>query len=144
MSTVTRAGDTFTYPVDLAEDEGRSLWMPSGGHTIVATDEAGRVLGTAKFGANQMGPGSHVATGSFMVAPLARRRGVGRKLGDAAVEWAKARGFRSIQFNAVVSTNLVALGLWQSLGFDIVGTVPGAFAHPTLGDVSLHVMYRHL
>jgi ribosomal protein S18 acetylase RimI-like enzyme len=68
----------------------------------------------------------------------------GRSLGNAVVAWAKASGFRAIQLNAVVSTNLVAIGLWRSLGFEIVGTVPQAFAHPTLGDVSLHIMHRSL
>ena len=144
MQVVTRAGDTFTYPTDIDEKGARSLWMESGGQTIVAVDTAGCVLGTAKMSANHMGPGGHVATGSFMVAPFARRLGVGRCLGNAVIDWAKAQGFRAIQFNAVVSTNFVAIRLWQSLGFSIVGTIPGAFAHPTKGDVSLHVMHRSL
>lgn len=144
MSAVTRAGDTFTYPTDIAENDARSLWMAGGGQTIVASDTTGQVLGTAKMSANHMGPGSHVATGSFMVAPFARGLGVGRSLGNAVVEWARACGFRAIQFNAVVSTNLVAIGLWRSLGFKIVGTVPAAFAHPTRGDVSLYIMHRSL
>lgn len=144
MRVVTSAGDTFTYPNDLTENDARSLWMASGGQIIVATDGTGRVLGTAKMSANHMGPGNHVATGSFMVAPSARGLGVGRSLGKAVIAWAKGCGFRAIQFNAVVSTNLVAIGLWQSLGFEIVGTVPGAFAHPTRGDVPLHVMHRSL
>jgi L-amino acid N-acyltransferase YncA len=144
MEAVSRSGDTFTYPRDLTEPQGRSLWMATSQHTIVAVDEAGLVLGTAKMGPNQMGPGSHVATGSFMVALSARGRGIGRLLGTAVIEWAVASGFRAIQFNAVVVTNTIALRLWQDLGFRIVGTVPGAFAHPEQGDVSLHVLHRTL
>ena len=144
MIAVTRAGDTLTYPTDLAENDGRSLWMGSGGQSIVAVDGMGRVLGTAKMGANQLGPGGHVATASFMVAPSARGKGVGKMLGEAVINWAKASGFRSIQFNAVVLTNVAAVSLWKSLGFDVVGTIPGAFAHPTQGDVSLYVMHRSL
>jgi hypothetical protein len=53
-------------------------------------------------------------------------------------------GYRSMQFNAAVSTNIRAIGLWRSLGFDIVGTVPGAFRHPVHGPVDLHIMYREL
>lgn len=144
MKAVAGAGDTFTYPKNIAEKNARTLWMNRAGKTIVATDAAGRILGTAKMGANQMGPGSHVATASFMVAIDARGRGVGRKLGNAVVGWAEASGFRAIQFNAVVSTNVAAVALWRSLGFAIVGTIPEAFSHPTLGDVSLHVMHRRL
>jgi ribosomal protein S18 acetylase RimI-like enzyme len=40
--------------------------------------------------------------------------------------------------------NTRAVALWQSLGFQIIGTVPGAFHHPREGYVGLHVMYRPL
>ena len=94
--------------------------------------------------ANRQGPGSHVASASFMVDPRASARGVGCALGEDALAWARASGFRAIQFNAVVETNTRAVRLWRSLGFEIVGTVPDAFRHPTDGYVGLHVMYRRL
>jgi ribosomal protein S18 acetylase RimI-like enzyme len=53
-------------------------------------------------------------------------------------------GFRGVQFNAVVETNTAAVRLWQALGFEIVGTVPGAFDSASRGLVGLHVMYLHL
>src|SRR5947209_478196 len=90
------------------------------------------------------GRGSHIATGSFMVAPQAQGRGVGRLLGRHVVEWCRQTGFRGIQFNAVVETNTAAVRLWQSLGFTIIGTVPGAFRHPDDGYVGLHVMFMPL
>ena len=49
-----------------------------------------------------------------------------------------------MQFNAVVETNTAAIHLWQALGFQIIGTVPEAFAHPTRGRVGLHIMHRFL
>jgi hypothetical protein len=49
-----------------------------------------------------------------------------------------------MQFNAVAETNESAVRLWQAVGFEIVGTVPDAFDHPTRGLVGLHVMYRPL
>ena len=49
-----------------------------------------------------------------------------------------------MQFNAVVSTNVRAIALWQRLGFRIVGTVPKAFRHRELGDVDIHIMHRAL
>lgn len=76
--------------------------------------------------------------------PGVRGRGVGRALGDEVVAWATREGYRGIQFNAVVETDVVALGLWRDLGFEVVGTVPGAFDHRVHGDVGLHVMYRAL
>ena len=49
-----------------------------------------------------------------------------------------------MQFNAVVETNTAAVRLWQSLGFEVVGTVPGAFRSATHGYVGLHVMHLPL
>ena len=46
-----------------------------------------------------------------------------------------------MQFNAVVETNVRAVRLWQSLGFEILATVPEAFDSATHGKVGLHVMY---
>ncbi len=96
------------------------------------------------MGPNRPGAGAHIGTASFMVAPTARGRGVGRALAEFMVQWHRDNGYRGIQFNAVVETNEDAVHLWQSLGFEIVGTVPGAFLSPTHGYVGLHVMFLDL
>jgi GNAT superfamily N-acetyltransferase len=69
---------------------------------------------------------------------------VGRRLGEYVVQWHRDQGYRAIQFNAVVETNAPAVHLWQSLGFEIVGTVPRAFRSRAHGEVGLHVMYLDL
>ncbi len=138
---VVQAGKTFTYDPSMTADDAHGLWIEAPpGLTVVAVDGE-RMLGTAKMGANRPGPGSHVATASFMVAADARGRGVGSALCRYAIDWARERGFAGMQFNAVAASNSPAVALYRRLGFDIVGTVPGAFAHPTLGRVGLHVMY---
>jgi GNAT superfamily N-acetyltransferase len=144
FARIVAAGETYAYPEALTSEAARALWMESPpGHTVVAVD-GDAVLGSAKMGPNRPGRGSHVATASFMVDPAHHGRGVGRALGRYAVEWARGRGYRGMQFNAVVETNAAAVRLWQSLGFEIIGTVPGAFAHPRHGFVGLHVMYLRL
>ena len=141
IRTVVRAADTFVYDPAMSEEEARAIWIePPPGQTVVAMEGA-RILGTAKMGPNRPGPGAHVATASFMVAADARGRGVGGALCRDALDWAKARGFAGMQFNAVADSNRGAIRLYERLGFKIVGTVPGAFAHPTLGRVGLHIMY---
>ena len=90
---------------------------------------------------NRPGPGSHVSTASFMVAPDARGRGVATALCRFALDWARERGYAGMQFNAVAESNHAAVAIYLRLGFTVVGTVPGAFAHPTLGRVGLHIMY---
>ena len=57
---------------------------------------------------------------------------------------AAARGYRAMQFNFVVSTNERAVRLWQRFQFEIVGRLPGAFLHPTLGYVDAYIMFRTL
>jgi hypothetical protein len=65
-------------------------------------------------------------------------------MGDYVIGWAGAAGYRAIQFNAVVETNVAAVHLWRSLGFEILATIPEAFDHRRLGLVGLHVMWRPL
>jgi L-amino acid N-acyltransferase YncA len=142
---VVAAGETYAYPEDLTSEQARGLWVEQGeGRTVVAVDDDGTLLGSAKCGPNRPGRGRHVATASFMVTPAARGRGVGRALGEWALGWAREQGYAAMQFNAVVETNTAAVALWQDLGFTIIGTVPEAFDSRSHGRVGLHVMHRHL
>ncbi len=142
---VVRAGDTYTYDVDMTEDQARAIWMlEPPGRTVVATDDDGTVLGTAKMNPNFGGNGAHVSSASFMVGSQSAGRGVGRALGEHVLAWARESGYRSMQFNAVVESNTRAVALWKALGFEVIGTVPEAFHHPTMGYVGLHIMYQRL
>ncbi|WNG48460.1 GNAT family N-acetyltransferase [Archangium minus] len=144
FSAIVAAGETYAYPEGLSLEAARPWWMePPPGQTVVAV-EGDTLLGSAKMGPNRPGRGSHVATGSFMVDPAYQGRGVGRKLGEYVITWAREAGYHGIQFNAVVETNTAAVRLWQSLGFRIIGTVPGAFNHPRHGLVGMHVMFHRL
>jgi L-amino acid N-acyltransferase YncA len=142
---IVAAGETYAYDREMTEPEGRRMWMlQAPGRTVVATDAAGTVIGTANMYANRPGPGSHVASASFMVDPQRAGQGVGRALGEHVIDWARQSGFRAIQFNAVVETNQGAVALWRSLGFEILATVPEAFNHPRQGYVGLLIMHRFL
>ena len=144
FAEIVAAGETYAFPEDLDEVSARPWWLePPPGQAFVAVD-GNVVLGSAKCGPNRPGRGSHVATGSFMVAPAARARGVGRLLGEHVVAWARENGYRAVQFNAVVETNTTAVALWRSLGFEIIGTVPQAFDSRSHGLVGLHVMHLRL
>ncbi len=145
LRDIVRAGETYTWPTDVTEDVARAMWMADAlpHRTVVAVD-GDTVMGTAKMGPNHLGPGSHIANGSFMVHPDHSGKGIGRALGRYVVDQARADGFRAIQFNAVVATNTVAVKLWQSLGFEIIATLPEGFRHATKGYVGLHIMFRSL
>ncbi|MFC9243732.1 GNAT family N-acetyltransferase [Streptomyces sp. NPDC057136] len=142
---IVAAGETFTYPVHLGRDDAREWWLvqaPS--RAVVAVDDSGTVLGTAKMNRNHMGNGSHIASASYMVDPAHSGKGVGRALCEYTVDWARTAGFRAMQFNAVVETNVYAVRLYKQLGFEVLGTLPEGFNHPVKGYVGLHIMHKAL
>ncbi|WP_034263354.1 GNAT family N-acetyltransferase [Actinospica robiniae] len=146
VEEIVRAADTYTYDPAMTESAARDTWIEPGdgpGLTVVATEDD-RIFGTARMGPNRPGPGKHVATASFMVSADARGRGVGRRLCAHALDWAREQGYAGMQFNAVAASNVHAVHLYETLGFTLVGTVPGAFEHPELGRIGLHVMYCDL
>ena len=143
---VVGAGDTYAYPADISERQARETWLHDGRDrrfTFVALD-GDEVVGTAYLKPNAAGPGDHIANAGWMVRPDRAGSGIGRSFADYVIERARVSGFTGMQFNAVVSTNERAIRLWESLGFEIVGTVPDAFRHPVAGTVPIHVMYRPL
>lgn len=144
IEQVVREGETYAYPMSMSSETARDLWMePPPGLTVVAELD-GVIVGTAKMGPNRPGHGDHIGTASFMVDPAVRGAGVGRRLGEYAIDWHRRHGFEGIQFNAVVESNAAAVHLWRSLGFEIIGTVPNAFRSPRFGRVGLHVMFLAL
>lgn len=137
-------GDTYAYSPDSTEAEIHKVWIEAPLATYVATSDEGTILGTYKLQPNQPGLGSHVSNCGYVVAPGARGQGIASAMCEHSQIQAVALGFRSMQFNLVVSTNTVAVRLWQKHGFVIVGTLPGAFQHKTLGYVDAHVMFKEL
>jgi GNAT superfamily N-acetyltransferase len=141
IQEIVQSEETYAYDPAMTVEESHGIWIEQPpGLTVVAIQDD-RVLGTAKMCPNRPGPGAHISTASFMVAADARGRGVGSALCRYALDWARAGGYAGMQFNAVAETNHAAVEIYRKQGFTIIGTVPGAFAHPTLGRVGLHVMY---
>ena len=138
---IVATADTYAFDPNISRDEALAYWFRSDTHTYVAENN-GRVIGTYILRANQSGPGSHVANAAFMVARGAQGQGIGRAMAEHCLNEARHFGFRAMQFNFVVSTNASAIRLWQQLGFEIVGTLPGAFRHPQKGYVDVYVMFR--
>lgn len=140
---VVAAGDTYAFDPQTPRQDALAYWFRADTQTYVGED-AGKIVGTYILRANQMGPGSHVANAAFMVAPNAQGQGIGRAMGEHCLNEALRLGFRAMQFNFVVSTNESAIRLWRQLGFEIVGTLPGAFRHSKKGYVDVYVMFRSL
>jgi ribosomal protein S18 acetylase RimI-like enzyme len=143
FDAVIARGDSYPFEHALDGRAQRDYWFGPGVSSYV-WDEGGRVLGVYKLVPNQAGRGGHVANASYLVAPEARGRGLGRRLGEDSLVRARDAGYRAMQFNFVVTTNAAAVRLWQSLGFTIIGTSPGAYRHAQLGFVDAYVMFRTL
>ena len=137
------AGDTWVFDAKTSRAFMIDYWFHPGTLSYVAERE-GRVLGMYLLRPNQPGHGSHVANAGYMVSSKARGQGVGEAMGEHSIQEARRLGYKAIQFNYVVSTNEAAVRLWQKIGFEIVGTLPGAFNHPKLGFVDVYVMFRKL
>ncbi|HUR33489.1 MAG TPA: GNAT family N-acetyltransferase [Vicinamibacterales bacterium] len=138
-----RAGETYTLDPAMSEADAVAYWMGADKETFVA-EEGGVILGTYYMRPNQAGGGAHVCNCGYMTGAAATGRGVARVMCQHSLDHARARGYRAMQFNFVVSTNDRAVRLWQACGFAIVGRLPLAFHHPTHGYVDALVMFRTL
>jgi ribosomal protein S18 acetylase RimI-like enzyme len=143
FKAVIQGGDTYVYPADTPRQALDELWLAPHLRTYVA-EINGAISGTYILKANYPGRGAHVANASYMVHPEAQGRGLGTAMCAHSLGEARRLGFRAMQFNLVVSTNTPAIHVWQKLGFEIVGTLPGAFRHRRHGYVDAYVMFRRL
>ena len=143
FSEITEGGDTYAYAIDTDRAAAEMLWMTKPDRTFVL-EENGEILATYYLKTNQDGPGKHVCNCGYMVTSTARGRGLAQKMCLHSQRIAIEMGYRAMQFNFVASSNEIAVSLWKKLGFDIVGTLPRAFNHPTLGLIDAFIMYKWL
>jgi ribosomal protein S18 acetylase RimI-like enzyme len=143
LEPVLRAGETYALPRDWTREEALAFWL-GGDHDAFVADDGGRTLGTYYIHPNQRGGGSHVANCGYVTRAGETGRGVARAMAFHSLDLARRQGYRAMQFNFVVSSNERAVALWKAMGFEVVGTLPHAFRHPSLGYVDALVMFRQL
>ena len=144
LERVFRAGETYAFAPDISEKAAREAWIEAPLETYVALDAGGDIVGTYYIKPNQPGLGDHVCNCGYVVAESARGQGVATAMCEHSQQVAVHRGFRAMQYNLVVSTNEGAIRLWKKLGFQVAGTLPGAFRSRTAGYVDALVMYKEL
>jgi ribosomal protein S18 acetylase RimI-like enzyme len=143
LEPVIREGATYPLDPGIGREEAFRYWFAPDKQVFVAED-AGQVLGTYYLKPNSTGLADHVANGGYITHPDARGRGIASAMALHSFERAKTLGFAAMQFNLVVATNDAAVHLWQKVGMEVVGRLPKAFRHKTLGPVDALVMYRLL
>ncbi|MFN9629048.1 MAG: GNAT family N-acetyltransferase [Cyanobacteriota bacterium] len=144
LEPVFRAGETFPHDPAITEAEAQLAWVEQSQAVMMAVNAAGTVVGTYDLRPNSLALGAHVANAGYVVAEHCRRQGIGSRLGQHSLQAARRLGFRAMQFNLVVSTNTAGIRCWQRNGFQVVGTLPGAFGHRQLGYADALAMFQGL
>ena len=122
---VVREGVAFPQEECLDMETGTAFFA-SQSYTGVAEEE-GKILGLYILHPNNIGRCGHICNASYAVASEARGRHTGEKLVLDCLEKGRELGFRVLQFNAVVESNVHARHLYERLGFIRLGTIPGGF-----------------
>jgi GNAT superfamily N-acetyltransferase len=143
LCPIIRAGETYAFPRDWDEESAIRYWCQEG-HTVFVAEKEKQIVGTYFIHPNQKGGGDHVCNCGYAIHGALMSHGVGHLLCQHSLVLARSLGYYAMQYNFVISTNDRAVKLWQRCGFEIVGTLPGAFQSPTSGKVDVFVMYQKL
>lgn len=144
FKAVIATGDTYVFDPNTPKESLKVHWFAEFMDTFVVEDENGEIIGTYIIKPNQIDLGNHVANCSYMVSPKYQGRGIGKLMCEHSINYAKEKGFLGMQFNIVVSTNVVAVNLWQKFGFKIIGVTPKGFRHKDLGFIDTYIMFKDL
>lgn len=123
---VVEEGKAFPQEEPLDEASGEEFFA-SQTYCGVAEGEDGRIYGLYILHPNNVGRCGHICNASYAVSADARGLHIGEKLVKDCLKQGREEGFRVLQFNAVVATNVSARGLYERLGFTQLGTIPGGF-----------------
>jgi ribosomal protein S18 acetylase RimI-like enzyme len=143
IKAVISGGDSYIFYPDTPKEKMLAYWFAEDKKTYVALAE-NKIVGTFFLKDNQPDLGSHVANAGYMVAPESSGKRVGRTMAEFSLEEARKFGYKAMQFNFVVKSNEIAVKLWLSLGFEIIGEIPEAFRHARNGLTNAYIMYRKL
>ena len=143
IEKIVLEGDTLVHSPDSSKEQMLTYWSANDKFAYIAEID-GQIVGTMFIKQNQPDLGSHVANAGYLVHPSHRGKGIAEKMCRLSLDEARALGFKAMQFNIVISTNEVAVRVWQKCGFEIVGRLPKAFQHQKLGLVDAFVMYQWL
>ena len=117
----------IAFPQEELLDEKTGAEFFSGQSYTGVAEEDGKILGLYILHPNNVGRCGHICNASYAVASEARGQHIGEKLVLDCLKMGKELGFRVLQFNAVVESNVHARHLYERLGFTQLGTITGGF-----------------
>lgn len=124
---IVEEGIAFPQEETMTEAEAAEFFAAQS-YTGVACDaDGGKLLGLYILHPNNVGRCGHICNASYAVSSACRGQHIGEKLVTDCMQQGKRIGFRVLQFNAVVRTNAGARHLYEKLGFQQLGVIPGGF-----------------
>ncbi|MBR1567395.1 MAG: GNAT family N-acetyltransferase [Lachnospiraceae bacterium] len=124
---VVEDGIAFPQEDCLDEKSGAEFF---GGQMYVGVAEdqdTHAIMGLYILHPNNVGRCGHICNASYAVSKDARGLHIGEQLVKDCLVQGRECGFRVLQFNAVVATNVHARHLYERLGFEQLGTIREGF-----------------
>ena len=127
---IVREGIAFPQEDELNETSGDEFFKAQSFTGVAVDTESGELLALYILHPNNVGRCAHISNASYAVRSDLRGRHIGELIVKDCIARAKTLGFRILQFNAVVATNIHARHLYKRLGFTELGIIPGGFRMP--------------
>ena len=140
---VVRDADSYPYPPDITKEEAKKLWFSPNTHVYVAYLDD-KPVATRYIVPNKIGPASHIANTGVMIDKNYRGRGLGKTMMEFGIKKTKELGYKAIQLNLVLCTNIASIKICKEYGFEIVGTIPNAFYYKNEKYVDAYIMHNAL
>lgn len=123
-------GNAFPQEEMLSEAEAEDFFAGQTCCGVAQDTESERILGLYILHPNNVGRCGHICNASYGVSAESRGLHIGERLVKDCMKRAKEQGFRLLQFNAVVASNIHARHLYERLGFEQLGIIRGGFRMP--------------
>ncbi|QMS88641.1 GNAT family N-acetyltransferase [Nostoc edaphicum CCNP1411] len=149
LNLVIVEGKTYPQKQPLSPTEFSTYWLSKDAFVVRPsvvdpTHKPKEILGAFYLKPNFPGRCSHICNAGFIVQPELRGQGLGRFMGEAMLSIAAHLGYEAVMFNLVFETNIPSITLWQSLGFEIIGRIPGAVKLENEQVVDALILYHTL
>lgn len=124
---VVEEGIAFPQEEPLTNQTGKDFFASQTYSAVAVNTDTGEICGLYILHPNNVGRCGHICNASYAVSSKCRGLHIGEKLVSDCLIQGKKHGFRVLQFNAVVATNIHARHLYERLGFTQLGTIPKGF-----------------
>ncbi len=124
---VVEEGIAFPQEECLTSETGKQFFEQQTYCGVAEDMETKQILGLYILHPNNVGRCGHICNASYAVSSKSRGLHIGEKLVKDCILKAHDNGYKVLQFNAVVATNVHARHLYERVGFKQLGTIPNGF-----------------